>query len=209
MDITRISDLPDNTTGGGMSNSNMNNPLGENNYTPINIHPNPYATESPDINSIPFPNRDSRSSKSQDNEFGELKHHRLPSRDIPMDTTIYSQDEEIKANRIPSSKKQMKDYIRNYEQDCEVVIKDHEKGKYRKMIIDKIQSELIVPFMVAILYFISTMSFISSIMYKYLAKFGIYNEDGTLNVYGMSFKSILFGSVYWCFIHTVNFISTF
>ena len=207
MDITRISDLPDNTTSGGMGNTN---PLGENNYTPINIHPNPYATEVPDINSIPFPHRDSRSSKTQDNEFGEHKqHHRLPQRDIPMDTTIYCQDEEIKANRIPSSKKHMKDYIKKYEEDSEVVIKDHEKGKYRKMTIDKIQSELIVPFMVAILYFISTMSFISSILYKYLAKLGIHNDDGTLNVYGMTFKSIIFGGIYWMFIHIVEYISTF
>ena len=77
------------------------------------------------------------------------------------------------------------------------------------MIIDKIQSELIVPFMVAILYFISTMNFISSILYKYLAKLGIHNDDGTLNVYGMTFKSIIFGGIYWMFIHIVEYISTF
>lgn len=212
MDITRISDLPENTIQGGGS-SNMGNPLGENNYTPINIHPNPYGNETPDIHSIPFPQKDYRDSRStpskpQINEEQQQR-HRLPQRDIPMDTTIYSQDEEIKANRIPSSKKPIKDYIKKYEEDSEVVIKDHEKGKYRRMIIDRIQSEFIVPFMIGILYFISTMSFISSLMYKYLARLGIYQEDGTLNVYGMTFKSFLFGGIYWIFIHSISFLSTF
>ena len=214
MDVTRLSDLPENTI---HSNGSMEEGLGKNNYQPINIHPNPYGNETPDIHSIPFPQKDFRDSRSipsskpqtQFNEEHQQPRHRLPSRDIPMDTTIYSQDEEIKANRIPPAKKPMKDYIKKYEEDCEVVIKDHEKGKYRRMIIERIQSEFIVPFMIAILYFISNMTFISSIMYKYLAKLGIHNEDGTLNVYGMTFKSFLFGSVYWIFINSVNFISTF
>ena len=214
MDVTRLSDLPENTI---HSNGSMEEGLGKNNYQPINIHPNPYGNETPDIHSIPFPQKDFRDSRSipsskpqtQFNEEHQQPRHRLPSRDIPMDTTIYSQDEEIKANRIPPAKKPMKDYIKKYEEDCEVVIKDHEKGKYRRMIIERIQSEFIVPFMIAILYFISNMTFISSIMYKYLAKLGIHNEDGTLNVYGMTFKSFLFGGIYWAFIHSVNFISTF
>ena len=201
MDITRISDLPENSMKGGEG-------LGANNYQPINIHPNPYGNDTPDIHSIPFPQKDFRESRSQNNENGE-QHHRLPQRDIPMDSTIYSQDEEIKANRIPHSKKPVKDYIKKYEEDNEICVKEHEKGKYRKMIIDKIQSELIVPFMIAVLYFISTMNFISSIMHKYLAKLGIYQEDGTLNVYGMTFKSFLFGTIYWVFIHIVEFISSF
>ena len=208
MDITRISDLPENTI---HSKGSIDEGLGKNNYQPINMHPNPYGNETPDIHSIPFPQKDFRDSRSktQNNELGEQQHHRLPSRDIPMDTTIYSQDEEIKANRIPPSKKPMKDYIKKYEEDSEVVIKDHEKGKYRRMLIDKIQSEFIVPFMIAVLYFISNMTFISSIMYKYLAKLGIHNEDGSLNVYGMTFKSFLFGGIYWMFIHTIGFLSTF
>lgn len=202
MDITRISDLPENTF-------QSEDGLGKNNYQPINIHPNPYGgTIEPD--SIPFPQKEHRESRSQINNLGEPQsHHRLPQRDIPSDTTLYSQDEEIKANHIPNTKKQMKDYIKKYEEDSEVVIKEHEKGKYRRMILDKIQSEFIVPFMIGILYFISMMSFISSIMYKYLAKFGIYNEDASLNVYGMTFKSFLFGGIYWIFIHTVNYVSTF
>ena len=209
MDITRISDLPENTI--QSNGSSIGEGLGKNNYQPINIHPNPYGNDMPDIHSIPFPQKEHRESRSQMHDLGEppQTHIRLPQRDIPMDTTIYSQDEEIRVNRIPSSKKHMKDYIKTYEEDSEVVIKDHEKGKYRKMIIDKIQSELIVPFMVAILYFISTMSFISSILYKYLAKLGIHNDDGTLNVYGMTFKSIIFGGIYWMFIHIVEYISTF
>jgi hypothetical protein len=199
MDITRISDLPENTV-------QSSEGLGANNYQPINIHPNPYGgTIEPD--SLPFPQKEHRESRSQIN-IEPQSHHRLNPRDIPSDTTIYTQDDEIRANRIPQ-KKQMKDYIKKYEEDSEVVVKEHEKGKYRRMIIDKIQSEFIVPFMIGILYFISMMNFISSIMYKYLAKFGIYNEDATLNVYGMTFKSFLFGGIYWIFIHSVNIISTF
>ena len=201
MDITRISDLPENSMKGGEG-------LGENNYQPINIHPNPYGNDTPDIHSIPYPQKEFRESRSQNHENRE-QHHRLPNRDIPMDSTIYSQDEEIKANRIPPSKKPVKDYIKKYEEDNEICVKDHEKGKYRKMIIDKIQSELIMPFMIAILYFISTMNCVSSVMYKYLAKIGIYQEDGTLNVYGMTFKSFLFGTIYWIFIHIIDFISSF
>ena len=115
---TRISDLPENITiqmpvqstgfqqGRGTGDSdNMN-------YVPLNIHPNPYGIQ--DDVQIPYPQQSMGSDKAQ---------LRLPSRDIPIVPTMYTNDEEIQPNYIPKSKI-TEDYIKSYERNNEEKMKE-------------------------------------------------------------------------------------
>ena len=84
---TRIDDLPENIT--------MRMPNDEaQTYSPMNIHPNPYGNSlQPNVMPLPQSKPDPKVRFQEDNS-----HVRLPSRDIPMDQSMYQQDEEIQPN---------------------------------------------------------------------------------------------------------------
>ena len=80
---------------------------GPGNYTPINVHPNPYGIS--DQNPImPNPEQTQQTQKTpqqniylEGNPMANMPQQRLPSRDIPMDTTQYSQDNQVQPDYIP------------------------------------------------------------------------------------------------------------
>ena len=97
---TRISDLPSNIKF-ELNDESQGNQA----YKPMNVHPNPYGnSNNPDV--MPHPESVQVPQPQQT----------IPSRDIPIDTTSYQQDETIKPNYIPPSNVQ-DDYIREYETD--------------------------------------------------------------------------------------------
>jgi len=176
-DSTRISDLP---------NASSTNDLG-NTYIPMDMHPNPYGNTVQDLQ--PYPQQDRRQGS-----LSEMQ--RLPSRDIAMDTNNYTNDEEIKANYIPQPSKNIKDYIKDYQEDESERIRNHNREKKQKNNADELISHFQEAFMIGILFFISQMWIVSTTMRKYCNNLGIYDFDGNLNVNGMIFKSVLFSSFY-------------
>jgi hypothetical protein len=159
---TRISDLPENitmqmpaygatmNTNGGSSNKQNMNFESPTNYTPINVHPNPYGIsaqnpimpppQQPNVQQMQQMNHMEYSqqpptrqylSEQQQMEIQNMQQMRLPSRDIPLDTTNYQNDEEIQANYIPKPKV-TKDYLKDYEETSEKRIREHEEKKYRE-----------------------------------------------------------------------------
>jgi hypothetical protein len=173
-DSTRISDLPD---------ASSTNDLG-NTYIPMNMHSNPYGNTVQDLQ--PYPQQDKRQDSLQ----------RLPSRDIAMQQNNYTNDEEIKANYIPQPSKNIKDYIKDYQEDESERIRNHNKEKNHKKDANEMIFHFQEAFMIGVLFFISQMWIVSSTMRKYCNNLGIYDVDGNLNVNGMIFKSILFSSLY-------------
>lgn len=134
MSTTRISDLPENITVSmqpingyqnpqQMTSMDTRRPHSEDmnlTYTQMNVHPNPYGNpEQPQM--IPLPQV-------------HQPQYRLPSRDIPMDTETYMQDLAITPNYIPPPPKLTSDYIRDYEFDEEVEIKNHKNKKQKRKI---------------------------------------------------------------------------
>jgi hypothetical protein len=189
-DSTRISDLP-------QQNVNTNNVQSiqktQNNqtYETLNIHSNPYGNGNNAIQELqPYPREDRKQTTDK-----EIERQHLPSRDIGMNVNSYIQDEEVNANYIPKTKN-IKDYIKDHEDDQEERIINHRNEKNRKQLIGEVFSEFQDVFMVAILYFISQMSIINSIMRKNLMFLEIYNSDGNLNLKGMIFKSMIFAIIY-------------
>jgi hypothetical protein len=121
---------------------------------------------------------------------------RLPSRDIPMNQLAFQQDEEIQANYVPQAKL-TSDYIRNYEKASEQALMNHEQKKYREQAASTLFSQLQLPILVAVLYFVFQMPIVTSLLRKYLSFLSIYHEDGNLNITGLLFKSAFFGSVFY------------
>jgi hypothetical protein len=142
-------------------------------------------------------------------DFVPTQQQKLPSRDIPMSTTNYSQDEEIHANYIPTppKNKRVKDYIKEYDETESTRIREHESSKFRQHWIEEAFRSYQLPLLIAILYFIFQMNVVSRVLFLYLGKFGwFYQENGAMNVYGMLFKSILFASVYWVIQYILYYI---
>jgi hypothetical protein len=156
-----------------------------NTYIPMNIHPNPYIGGSGGGNGGP------------DIPFPENVHQgqRLPSRDIPMDSAGYIQDEQIKVNYIPPPTAPT-DYIKEYDSKMDDKLKKHEQNKYRKEKADDIFAMLQTPLFLAILYFFFQLPIINRLLYRSLSFMPLFREDGNLNLYGMLLKSLSFGSIY-------------
>ena len=171
------------------------------NYQPINLHPNPYGTQPTAPEGLPLP-ESSPQRNQQKFTVENIPQQTLPSRDIPMNTLEYQQDSEIKPNHVPSVKL-TSDYIRDYERTNEEELKLHRQQKYRQETAHDTISDLQVPILITVLYFIFQMPIITTMMRKYLSFVNLYGEDGNFNITGLLFKSILFGSLYY-FMQTIS-----
>jgi hypothetical protein len=207
----------------------------QSNYMPINIHPNPYGNNNDGGgigNELPPWSEGRRSAGTEAGEGNQSRRNavslqdqmtsmdslpdfvppqqqKLPSRDIPMSTTNYSQDEEIHANYIPPppKTKRVKDYIKEYDETESTRIREHESSKFREHWIEEAFRSYQLPLLIAILYFIFQMNIVSRVLFLYLGKLGwFYQEDGAMNVYGMLFKSMMFASVYWVIQYILYYI---
>lgn len=232
---TRIADLPENITvqmpsyNPNINQSNMNADSATN-YMPINVHPNPYGisaqnpimpipqqpnvqqmnhmTHSTQMEQIAVKRPKQQFIDQQQIELQNMQQMRLPSRDIPIDTTNYIQDEQTQPNYIPKSNVSS-DYIRDYEETTEKHIREHEKKKYRESRIDEILTELQTPILICILFFIFQLPVINTIIFKKFSFLSLHNEDGNFNFYGLLFKSIMFGSLFYSVQKVTTFISEF
>jgi hypothetical protein len=225
--ITRISDLPlDNNM--QMSNSyspnvpsqghimpnqgpNMGQSVGQEqpNYMPINIHPNPYgiSAQNPIMPPPQQPNVSQKQmmSEEQQMQLQAMQRQRLPSRDIPKDTTGYIQDDQVKPNYIPKSNVSS-DYVRDYEDFTEKNRKEYEDKKKESNRLDNFLSEFQTPIFVAILFFFFQLPIINQTFFKPISFLSLHNLDGNFNFYGLFLKSLLFGSAYYSTFKMIHFL---
>ena len=197
---TRIADLPDST---GQS--------GQIAYTPINVHPNPYSNNNIVLPQVPMPQPtqgrvNDEMTSDQQAMFQNIPIQQIPSRDIHMNSIEYMQDEKTKPNFIPNNDSQ--DYINSEYTNEEEDNKKHKSSKYRKHLIDNIISELQSPVLVALIFMIFQLPFFNQFIQTKLSFLNLFKMDGNINIYGMLFKSILFGIVYYIFILVQNYIET-
>ena len=150
--ITRISDLPDQSNVYSPSlptppvqQMNPGNPSG---YVPINVHPNPYGVSAQNP-IMPHPQQpeapNSQMPYFSEEQLLQMQRQRLPSRDIPRDTTEHSQDEEARANFIPKVRFE-EDYVRRHEDLTEKNLKEYENKNRREKKIDILFNECRLPY---------------------------------------------------------------
>jgi hypothetical protein len=150
--------------------------------------------------------RQQQLSEQQQAEIQQIPQFRLPSRDVVIDTATYMNDNQIQANYIPMPKL-TKDYILDYEENADKNIVEHEKKKHRENLVDEILSELQLPVFVAVLFFLFQLPIVNTLVFKRFSFLSIYSDDGNFNIYGLVFKSLLFGSLFYSVNKVVTFIS--
>jgi len=224
-DSTRIADLPENITmnayGGDFSQgppSQGGNPVHSQapppsygavgldvpggagmqnaNYVQMNVHPNPYGHGPPQHGSLGLPQH----THTQKNPYATpppaYPQHPLPSRDIPQDTTVYSNDAEIVPNYIPPAKNTA-DFVKEYEQSYEKKEKRIQAREKSLRTLDDLFLELRVPIIISMLFLLFQSPMFHTMVIKHFAILAIHNEDGNLNVQGLLLKSALFGGAYY------------
>jgi hypothetical protein len=126
---------------------------------------------------------------------------KLPSRDIPINTSDISHDPYMQPNYVPLPPKNHEDYIKNYEQSADMV-NNYEKNMNRQNSLDDMYNEIQIPLLLAILYFLFQLPFFRKFLYRYLPF--LFSNDGNLNLNGFLFTSILFGVIF----HALNKLTT-
>ena len=222
MSTTRIVDLPENITTSitPSLNPSLEN-ITQNAYIPMNVHPNPYGNSQPPIMSPPQQQQpqyqqqmpqylsvptSNQLTPDQQMMLQNMPQNRLPSRDIQMDTTIYSNDEQIQPNYIPKVKLS-NDFISEYEDLTEKKLEKHEQEQHRQKMIDIILTELQIPIFISILYFFFQLPIVNSAIFKKLSFLSLYNSDGNINFNGLLLKSIIFGCLFYFSMKLVTYIS--
>lgn len=118
----------------------------------------------------------------------------LPSRDIPRDTTNLTQDPHTQPNFIPQPTVSNTDYIDEYETN-EDIMRQYNRNERREDIMDSLYSEIQIPLLLVMLYFIFQLPIFKNTLFKYIPS--LFNGDGNINIYGIFFTSGIFGASYY------------
>tara|TARA_B110000503_G_C7090581_1_gene389219 strand:+ start:462 stop:1124 length:663 start_codon:yes stop_codon:yes gene_type:complete len=117
----------------------------------------------------------------------------LPSRDIPNNTDRVVMDQEIQPDYIPEQAA-MEDYINNYQTPNDVILAGEREEQSRDR-LDILYSNIQMPLLVAILYFLFNLPVIRKYLQKWIPN--IFNSDGNPNLVGYIVNSVLFGGLYY------------
>jgi hypothetical protein len=114
----------------------------------------------------------------------------LPSRDIPMNTDHIQVDAQTHPNYIPPARKNVQ-----FVEDEEDIIRNYAKKRNLHQSLDGLYSELQIPILIALLYFIFQLPFVKMYIHRIMPF--LHQVDGNLNVSGFVIMSGLFGFVFY------------
>ena len=112
----------------------------------------------------------------------------LPNRDIPLNSTHITQDEQIKPNYIPSSDNM--DYIEN-SADMDSLIQQNKSKKTEQDRLDILYNEVQTPLLVMVLFFFFQLPYFNKMMVKSLPS--LFSRDGNPSFSGYLLKTAVFG----------------
>ncbi len=193
---TRIADLPD------IPDSSQNG-----GYVQMNMHPNPYGNQPPQNNMMPPPEYIQAPPKLNGHNLmlpdpikaaemqANIPQAQLPSRDIPIDMASHIYDEQVTPNYIPPVKPHKKDYIASSEDEEEIQRDTKRKRERRVRFADDMYVSLQRPIIVALLFFLFSTPFFNSVLARYGTILFLFNGEGNITTWGITFKSVLFGAL--------------
>lgn len=188
--------------------------LGNTNYMPLNVHPNPYASGPPPHVPNPPPQQQPPmppmsppstiiESSADPIEYLPKEQVRIPNHDISIDPFSYTHDESIQANYIPESlsKIKVRDYIKEYDETEGQRLYEHETEKAKKEWYNDLFHSFQNPILLFLIFYISQMQVIKRLFIFIFHRFGyigkwVITEDGSVTNLGMIFKAILFSGIY-------------
>ena len=128
----------------------------------------------------------------------------LPSRDIPMNQNRVQLDNQADPNYVPENN--IPDYIQNHDTEQQF-LEQAQRNVNKKDNLDVIYSELQIPILISLLFFMFNLPFFKKTLNNY-AGF-LFQKDGNYNLYGFAFSSTLFGILFYVLKAILNHFSTF
>ena len=116
----------------------------------------------------------------------------LPSRDIPRSVEPLTQDPHVQPNYI--SPPIQKDYIKESE-TAEEMINNHSRREEKDKQSEQLYDELQTPALLSVLYFLFQLPILRKLLFQYIPV--LFSNDGNININGLGFMSILFGTCYY------------
>jgi hypothetical protein len=125
----------------------------------------------------------------------------LPSRDLPLNTDMLTNDVQVQPNYIPAPRE--REYIIESDDD----INSYYKNEKNENSLDLMYDELQGPILLAILYFLFQLPYLKKLIFKNLSF--CCHKDGNYNINGLILTCGLFGLVYYSLSKTVKHFSKF
>lgn len=126
----------------------------------------------------------------------------LPSRDVPMNPSVVTNDAFIQPNFVPPG------LTRNYiheDDTAQEILQRYGREKNHSDSLDDMYSEIQTPLLLAALYFLFQLPFFRKFLMSYFPVF--FSLDGNLNIKGFLFMSLLFGFCYHFFNKMQNYLN--
>lgn len=143
-------------------------------------------------NSIPPDRRPQLSQSEQEQFMHEMQQAQqqgamsLPSRNIPMDTTQFSHDNEVKPDYVPQENN---DYINSEEHAMHIQNQLFKARQMHKEKMNEAYDELQIPVLMFIIFFILQLPVVNKTLLKYLPS--LMGKEGHLKFQGFVLKSLL------------------
>ena len=131
---------------------------------------------------------------------------RLPSRDIPMSTEPFVQDQYVQPNYVPQAPPTQQNYIEEYNAHQQAHVR-HQQREHREDVFHSAYEQFQVPLLLAILYFLFQMPIFKQKLVHFLPM--LVHASGQFNLYGLLATSLLFGVAYYVLTHGVRILSRF
>jgi hypothetical protein len=199
-ETTNILDLPTDPLGGGINSNNITLNATENNLPNSQTQTQPQQPNSVSLDQTTISQIVSGLQQASFN--GATK---LPSRDIPMNTSGLNTDPYVQPNYVPMPT-QKQDYINNYE-NHEDMIHEYNKSTNRQKSLDDMYNEIQLPLLLAVLYFFFQLPFFRKFLFSYFPI--LFSNDGNLNINGLLFMSVLFAILFYLINKVTNHFSAF
>ena len=126
----------------------------------------------------------------------------LPPRDIPMETSMLTQDQEIKPDYLPNQN--TKDYIFNSQMEENVLLsKQQQQKKYDSL--ESMYEELQIPIIIGLLYFVLQLPVVKKYFHKFFPS--LYYDDGNPSFSGYVIHSVLFAALFYIMLKVIKHFS--
>ena len=112
----------------------------------------------------------------------------LAARDIPMPTTQFTQDQQIKPNYVPEPSN--KDYIKE-EDTYETIIEKKKQKMDQEDRLDMLYNELQMPILIMTLFFLFQMPYTQKKLFHLFPS--MFYKDGNMSMGGYLLKTVIFG----------------
>ena len=128
----------------------------------------------------------------------------LASRDIPRSTENITRDSQIQANYIEPPLK--KNYINNELNNSNEIIEKYIKTENSERVFESLYDNFQTPLLLSVLYFIFQLPIFRKFLFSYIPI--LFSKDGNINLNGLVFMSVMYGTCYYTIINIMTQLNT-